>query len=511
MRRGVRALAAAALLSGCARYVAQPVSVERNAARFDARSLGDPELSAFLRDSLPAGAPAWGVGRLSMAALYFQPGIEVARSRLAVALGAARTAGQVANPTVSASAFYNLVITHPTPWTVGLVVNFLVESLGRRGARVAQAGALAEAARADIATAGWAVRAKVREALLALWAARARGALARGAAAVQGQVAALDAARAAAGHDAGSEAARARVVALGAQGEAAAQERAEGEALGRLAEAVGVPMGALRGADVSTAAFDGAVSDGAASDGAKSDGAASGVAASGGAASGGAGLGGGELRQAALTRRSDVVAALAAYRAAEAGVRLQIAAQYPNLVIGPGANYGNLDAERLSTQVGVPFALELPVFNRNEGPIAEALARRREAAAALVGVQAGIAAAVDGAAAGLAGAREAQAAAGRLVAAAGQVDAQAARALAGGATDRPARLAAALALGEARRGALEARLSGLEALGRLEDAAQQPLFEPALWPAGAGALPGLPGGAAQGAGDGAVPDAGSST
>ena len=174
MRRGVRALAAAALLSGCAGYVAQPVSVERNAARFDARTLGDPGLTAFLRASLPAREPVWGVGRLSLAALYFQPGIEVARSRLAVALGATRTAGQVANPTVSASAFYNLVITHPTPWTVGLLVNFLVESLGRRGARVAQAGALAEAARADIATAGWAVRARVRDALLSVWAARAR-------------------------------------------------------------------------------------------------------------------------------------------------------------------------------------------------------------------------------------------------------------------------------------------------------------------------------------------------
>ncbi|MGI3777258.1 MAG: TolC family protein [Janthinobacterium lividum] len=480
MRRGVRALAAAALLSGCARYVAQPVSVERNAARFDARTLGDPGLTAFLRASLPAGAPAWGVGRLSLAALYFQPGIEVARSRLAVALGATRTAGQVANPTVSASAFYNLVITHPTPWTVGLVVNFLVESLGRRGARVAQAGALAEAARSDIATAGWAVRAKVREALLALWAARARGVLARGAAGAQGQVAALDAARAAAGRDAGPEAARARIAALAAEGEAAAQERAEAEALGRLAEAVGVPAGALRGVDVSTAAFEGAGPEGEALDE-------------------------GELRRAALTRRSDVLAAVAEYGAAEAGVRLQVAAQYPNLVVGPGANYGNLDAERLSTQVGVPFALELPVFNRNEGPIAEALARRREAAAALVGVQAGIAGAVDGAAAGLGAARAAQAAAARVVAAAGQVDAQAARALAGGASDRPARLAAALALGEARRGAVEARLSGLEALGRLEDAAQQPLFEPALWPAGAGALPGLPGEGAAG------PAAGSGT
>jgi hypothetical protein len=73
---------------------------------------------------MPEPGPVWRIGRLALASLYFQPGIEVARSRLAMVLEAARTAGQVANPTVSASAFYNLAIVHPTPWTVGLVVNF---------------------------------------------------------------------------------------------------------------------------------------------------------------------------------------------------------------------------------------------------------------------------------------------------------------------------------------------------------------------------------------------------
>src|ERR1700719_2226057 len=96
----------------------------------------------------------------------------------AAARAAVTTARQIPNPTVNLSTLYNLNVAQPTPWTVGGVVNFVVETFGKRGKRTEQARALADGARWDLATASWQVRGRVRTALIGVWAGerpRARG------------------------------------------------------------------------------------------------------------------------------------------------------------------------------------------------------------------------------------------------------------------------------------------------------------------------------------------------
>ncbi len=90
-----------------------------------------------------------------------------------------------------------------------------------------------------------------------------------------------------------------------------------------------------------------------------------------------------EIQRDAVLNRLDVRRSLAQYGAAEAHLQLEISKQYPDLQIGPGYTY----EERNSFFV-IGFSTTLPLFNRNQGPIAQAEARRKEAGASFLEKQA---------------------------------------------------------------------------------------------------------------------------
>jgi outer membrane protein TolC len=91
----------------------------------------------------------------------------------------------------------------------------------------------------------------------------------------------------------------------------------------------------------------------------------------------------GALERNALLARTDILAALAAYQAAEAAVRLEVARQFPDVQLGPGFRWRETE-RRWVFDFGVP----IPLLNRNEGPIAEAVARRERAASDVLALQA---------------------------------------------------------------------------------------------------------------------------
>jgi outer membrane protein TolC len=86
----------------------------------------------------------------------------------------------------------------------------------------------------------------------------------------------------------------------------------------------------------------------------------------------------------------DIRRSLAQYAAAEADLQLEISKQYPDLQIGPGYTY-----EERNNFFVIGLSTTLPIFNRNQGPIAEAEARRKEAAASFVEKQAQVIAGVE--------------------------------------------------------------------------------------------------------------------
>lgn len=455
-RCGASLALALAALSGCAAPRTPPPQIEpaASARALEARRLDDPRLLRFVAAARalergkgePGRAATWGLDELSLAALYYHPDLDLARARLAAARADVTLAGQGPNPSAGLPLGYNATTAVPSPWTVGLMVDFIVETFGKREARTARAAHLADAARADLESAAWKVRAGVRDALLAMWAATRRLALARRQLGRRAERAALVGRRFDAGAASALDVSRSRIARDRARLELADAESRRSAARARLAQAVGVPLRALDGVTISLAAFD----------------APAPVAPE---ASTGA------LRERALTRRADVRAMLDEYAAAQSALQLALARRWPDLHLGPGYTYDQGD-HKFSLELGA----ELPRPGRNQARVAAAEARRAEAAARFEAVQARVIGAIDAAATGYRAAAGARAGAQALVAQAGRREAGMRRAFDAGQVGRPALVAAGIELGAARRASLDARAAEARAVASLEDALQTPLF-----------------------------------
>ena len=177
-----------------------------------------------------------------------------------------------------------------------------------------------------------------------------------------------------------------------------------------------------------------------------------------------------KVRDEALLNRPDILAALAGYAASETALQLEVARQYPDIHLGPGYTF-----DKGSDQWALGVALELPVMNRNRGPIAEAEARRREAAAAFVALQARAIAEADGALASYRGAVATLATARALLAADDALLAAAGKRFAAGEVGRLSVVDAEVARGAGALAVLDAEAAAQRALGRVEDAVRRPL------------------------------------
>ena len=452
IRRCCAAIAlAATLLSGCATYEPRPISATDNARALDSRSLDDPRLQQFIAASLslaekPGKIGSWNLETLSLAALYYHPDLDIARARLAGARAGVVTAGQVPNPSLDLGVTYNATTTTPSPWTVGLMVNFIVETLGKRQYRTAQAQHLVEAARDDLASATWQVRGRVREALLQHWIAQQRLSRARQRLDRQGALVRLIERRFDLGEASSLDVMRERINRN--QASLAVRDAQRQAVVGRaqLAQAVGVPQGALEGVDLRPDDFD----------------AVAPIPAE---------ISRGELREKALTARSDVRGLLAEYAAAQAVLQLQISRQFPNLAIGPGYSY-----DQGAHKYELAVASEFPIFNQNQGPVAEARARRAEIAARFTALQTQIIGAIDAASASYRTASEALETADALAADARRREASVRRGFEAGQVDRPTLVGAEIESSTAELSRLDALATQRRAIGLLEDALRTPLF-----------------------------------
>src|SRR5207237_9899219 len=92
---------------------------------------------------------------------------------------------------------------------------------------------------------------------------------------------------------------------------------------------------------------------------------------------------------------------LAEYAASQATLQLEISRQYPDLHIGPG-----YELDQTDNKWTLGATLTLPVLNQNQGAIGEAMARREEAAARFLAVQAKVFGEIDRAAVGYQAARQ---------------------------------------------------------------------------------------------------------
>ena len=440
------------LAVGCAHFEPQPLAPAQAASALESRALDDPGLAAFLEKNLPRDAAAgparaWDFERLTLAAFYYHADLEVARAQWGVAQAAIQTAGGRPNPSVSVTPALNFshVNAAPglSPWMPAISFDVPLETAGKRGHRIAQARQLSESARLNLAATAWHVRAGVRASLLDNAAARRRETLLQGRISIQQQIVAMLDQQIQAGAMAGSEVVTFRIALQKTQLELADAQRERAESRARLAESIGVPVRALEGVELPVDFPENAAA---------------------------ASLTSGEMRRQALLGRADILAALADYAAAQSALQLEIARQYPDVHFSPGYQFDQGD-----NVWSLGLTVELPVLNQNQGPIAEAAAKRIEAAARFNALQAKVLADIDSAVESFRATEKSLALLQDLaVSQAKSRDAIQAQVSAGAAVPLDL-LNAQLEFAAAEEGQLEAQVKRQQSLAALEDAVQRPI------------------------------------
>jgi cobalt-zinc-cadmium efflux system outer membrane protein len=359
----VVALAAFFLAVSCATYHSKPISPAQTALTFESRTLDNPDLRRFIESNfnheITSWPPrSWDFTTLTLVAFYYSSDLDVARAKWGAARAGVITAGQRQNPNPSAT-FPPEYATHsPTgisPWILSFALDIPIETAGKRGYRIAQAEHLSAAARRNIATVAWQVRSRLRTNLLGFFAAMETDSFLKKQLRVQEEIVGLLERRLAYGAISGPVATQAHISLDQARLSVDEAEREIAQYRGRLAESLGLPVAALDGIDISFVFLNEFPKE----------------------------LPSREIQKQALFNHPDILSALSQYEAAQSSLQLEIARQYPNLVIGPGYKY---DQGENKWSIGI--SLSLPVLNQNQGPIAEAEARRKEQTERFIRLQA---------------------------------------------------------------------------------------------------------------------------
>lgn len=435
------------VLAACSSVAYPPRSLDPDAtaAAFEARTADGDGLKQFASangyDTTVWPPGEWGLQELTLAAFYFHSDLRTARARADVARAELDTATQKQPWSARVNPEYHSLRPPENngPWTLGLQLEIPLVAQGKRAARVERSAFLADAAQVDIADAAWTVRARVRDRYLDLM--TSRDALSQIDAQIEArkEMTALVARRVDAGmlsaRDLGAEHVALSQLELQRAQEVARQQRVRGE----LAAALGLPN------DVASRMplrFDVREAD--------PDGAA--------------------LQRLALHNRLDVHRRLLEFGAADAEVKIAVAAQNPDITLGPGYAWDQGD-NIWSLAVG----FTLPSGAQARAGIREAQARRELAVENFAATQAAAISAAQRASVQYRLARERVAGAQRQLQMQRDQEARTLRQFDAGSADRMQRVAAHLETLAAQSLVQAADVDVRQALALLEDAVQRPL------------------------------------
>ena len=329
-----------------------PLQPEASQSAFHQRLLTDAQTRDFLAqrniDVTQWPPEKWAPEQLVLAALDRHPATAQARARAQLARAELQTAG-LRPRTVLAPEVERTNERDPgqSAWSVGLALDLAITGQSVREARIERARLLADSALLDEADAAWTIRSNARRALLELWSASEELKLldrlvvswldAQAAMQKRYDLGAADA----------LDLTTTRTAAAQAESRYVLTEQRQIRARGELAQALALPLSAV---DALTLDFDEfeqpppLPADDA-------------------------------LRSAVTLDRIDLRRALARHAAAEAGLQVELRAQYPEIRLQPGLLW-----DQGATVWKLGASLPLFAAQRQAGPIAEAVARREIAA-----------------------------------------------------------------------------------------------------------------------------------
>jgi cobalt-zinc-cadmium efflux system outer membrane protein len=353
------AAALVGLLAGCTQYHSKPLNLQSTLEAFGQHNFSSPATRDYVRrygGPVPKNFPRqWTLNELSVIAWHWSPTIAQLQARMQEQKGVVMQAGLLPNPRLSLQPRY-AVKTLGNPWTLGFSFDIPIETAGKMQDKVRQAKAILAARGWDILQAAWQIRIALRRRLIRWQYARKVAVLKQNLAHIDGAMAKLISARFAGGAIARTQLIRIRLEYQRAKIAAMQAVAAEATAAARIAAVLNVRPHQLRQIDPQLAQLSFIPAPHRL-----------------------------KLRdnlQLAMANRLDVYALIYRYEAAEQNLKYQIALQYPNVHLGPGYQF-NRGTDRYSFGVSVA----LPIFDRNQGNIAAAIARRNLIADRLTALQ----------------------------------------------------------------------------------------------------------------------------
>jgi outer membrane protein TolC len=307
-----------------------------------------------------------------------------------------------------------------------------------------QATREAESTRLQLAEQGWQIAVHVRSALLAFVTAERNLALLKQEQQTRMELVRLTEAQVNAGELPSPELTAARIDLTNTTLQAHAAEGQLQQARADLAAAIGVPKSALDRVQLSWPGFEHPPSDQA-------------ISAE-------------NTQRTAVLHRLDLQRMLADYAAAEAALRLEVAKRYPDIQLGPGYVF-----EEGHNNYFLGFSMDLPILNKNRGPIAQAEAQRERVAAQFSALQLQVIGQSRSALAGYKSALAQLAAADRLVQEQAERERLARCSFDLGESDKLTLTGVLLQTTTTARARLDALNRALTSLGDFENAVQQPL------------------------------------
>ncbi|HZW61184.1 MAG TPA: TolC family protein [Candidatus Babeliales bacterium] len=351
-------------LVSCETFKPKPLSLNNTAHDFSNRTLTSPALTRFAQHyfyySQNTWPPkTWNLDALTVVALYYHPDLSVALASLKASEAGIMTARMLPNPTASLSAQYqDRFIEGFSHMTYGLSFGTPIETAGKRGFRIKQASFVNQAERLRFANTIWQVRSNVRKSFLGFYQASQTLEMLQKEEQLQAKLVKLFRAQMHEGETSQWQLTQADIALNQTRLAVEEMRKQKVESLAQLGTALGVPASALERINFSFKDFE---------------------------RIGKSNLLLTPLKQRALLHRPDLLALLSDYEASQAALQLEIAKQYPDVTIGPGYQW----AQGANVYTLGP-TLVLPIFNQNQGPIAYAKARREEAGANVMALQANI-------------------------------------------------------------------------------------------------------------------------
>ncbi|MDP1657996.1 MAG: TolC family protein [Methylotenera sp.] len=349
-------------LTACSfqKYRSQPIDPITNTAKFESKDISSTQFLQFLlnngytTDRLPI--QEWGLNELTYCALFFHPSLDVARAQWRAVQSAEASAAAKALPTLNGNIAHS-DDSDPTkkPFAFGLSIDIPIETANKRNIRIENAQHLSQTAKLEIAQAAWQLRQNIAQTLTEYQFNQKQLNLLTSEVARRQEIVAIYEKRVSLGAASNVELSTAKLQLQTIISEQNIKQQNKLVLVSTLAKNLGLPLTKVEAMQLAGSSGKQTMPPNNQSK---------------------------QLQTSALLNRLDIRIALERYATAETKLKLEIAKQYPNLVISPGYTYefgDNLWSLGLSSL--------LTLLNKNKLAITEATQLREVEAAQFEALQ----------------------------------------------------------------------------------------------------------------------------